>query len=303
MSARMPDPRRPNHLDTIFPVIPGKPANAKPSKHVALAMVLMKPLLSFCASILVALATQAPAHAETPSPEYVAAMSRWQGSLSAFDSADKERLPGDGGVLFVGSSTIRFWAHLAQDFREQPVVINRGFGGSTMADCSLFTRELVVRYKPRHVLVYAGDNDLAEGRTPLQVLDSFIRFAHTVRETLPDARISYISVKPSPAREALLPNIRETNNIISAYVHALGNSEYIDIFTPMMGADNRPRAELFLGDRLHMNETGYRLWHSVIAAHVGPAPAALAATVPALRSPAAGGAVTTVSSAAPSPRP
>lgn len=284
-------------------------------------MVLMKPLFSFCASILIALAAQATAHAEIPvptgalrptapaasplatSPEYAAAVSRWQGSLSAFDSADKERLPGEGGVLFVGSSTIRFWTHLAQDFREQPVVINRGFGGSTMADCSLFTRELVVRYKPRHVLVYAGDNDLAEGRTPLQVLDSFIRFARTVREELPDARISYISVKPSPSREALLPKIRETNNILSAYVRTLDNSEYIDIFTPMMGADNRPRADLFLGDRLHMNETGYRLWHSVIASHVGPAPAALAAApaLPAL--PAGGAALTKVSSAAPSPRP
>ena len=273
-------------------------------------MVLMKPLLSFCASVLVVLAAQATARAQSPaatgslrptataaaplpvSPAYAAAMSRWQGSLSAFDSADKERLPGEGGVLFVGSSTIRFWTHLAQDFREQPVVINRGFGGSTMADCSLFTRELVVRYKPRHVLVYAGDNDLAEGRTPLQVLDSFIRFAHTVRETLPDARISYISVKPSPAREALLPKVRETNNVISAYVRTLDNSEYIDIFTPMMGTDERPRADLFLGDRLHMNEAGYRLWHSVIASHVGPAPAALAAA-PAL--PAGGTAVTTAS--------
>ena len=273
-------------------------------------MVLMKPLLSFCASVLVVLAAQATARAQSPaatgslrpaataaaplpvSPAYAAAMSRWQGSLSAFDSADKERLPGEGGVLFVGSSTIRFWTHLAQDFREQPVVINRGFGGSTMADCSLFTRELVVRYKPRHVLVYAGDNDLAEGRTPLQVLDSFIQFARTVRETLPDARISYISVKPSPAREALLPKVRETNNVISAYVRTLDNSEYIDIFTPMMGTDERPRADLFLGDRLHMNEAGYRLWHSVIASHVGPAPDTLAAA-PAM--PAGGAAVTTAS--------
>jgi lysophospholipase L1-like esterase len=308
------------HLDTISIDIPGNRANAMAPKHVALSMVLMKPLFSFCASLLIALATQTTAHAEVPapagdlratapavaplpvSPEYAAAVGRWQASLSAFDNADKERLPGEGGVLFVGSSTIRFWTHLAQDFREQPVVINRGFGGSTMADCSLFTRELVVRYRPRHVLVYAGDNDLAEGRTPLQVLDSFIRFARTVRETLPDARISYISVKPSPSREALLPKIRETNNILSAYVRTLDNSEYIDIFTPMMGADNRPRADLFLGDRLHMNETGYRLWHSVIASHVGPAPAALAAA-PALPAPAGTAAVTKVSSAASSPRP
>ncbi len=218
-----------------------------------------------------------PALPSATSPDYLAAMNRWRSSLSAFASADKEKLPATDGVLFVGSSTIRMWTHLAQDFRQSPVVINRGFGGSTMADCSLFTHELVVRYRPRHVLVYAGDNDLAEGRTPLQVLESFAQFANTVRETLPEARISYISIKPSPSREALMPKIRSTNDIIAAYVRTMANAEYIDIFTPMLGADGRPRAELFLGDRLHMNETGYRLWQSVISAHV-TAPETLAAS-------------------------
>lgn len=203
-----------------------------------------------------------------PSPEYTAAATRWKSSLSAFADSDKAAAPASDGVLFVGSSTIRFWTHLAQDFRQIPVVINRGFGGSTMNDCSLFTSELVLRYKPRHVLVYAGDNDLAEGRTPMQVMESFARFASTVRAELPDTRISYISIKPSPSREALLPKIRETNDIISAYVRTLANSEYIDIFTPMLGADGRPRAELFIADRLHMNEAGYRLWQTVISSHV-----------------------------------
>jgi lysophospholipase L1-like esterase len=271
----------------------------------------MKKLLSVLASTMFALGAAAQAdplaRAQTAaSPDYIAASTRWHGSLAAFDSADRQRLPGEGGVLFVGSSTIRFWTHLADDFRQLPVVINRGFGGSTMADCSLFTRELVVRYKPRHVLVYAGDNDLAEGRTPLQVLESFAQFARTVREALPDTRISYISVKPSPLRESILPKVRETNNIISAYVATLANSEYIDIYTPMMGADNRPRADLFLGDRLHMNESGYRLWQSVITSHVAPAAAvqAAATSVTSVLPPVGPVAsATTVSSAAPARRP
>ncbi|MGJ7490383.1 SGNH/GDSL hydrolase family protein [Variovorax sp. ZT4R33] len=212
-----------------------------------------------------------------PSPEYQAAMTRWQGSLTAFANADKEKQPGTDGVLFVGSSTIRFWTHLAQDFRQSPVVINRGFGGSTMADCSLFARDLVVRYKPRHVLVYAGDNDLAEGRTPMQVMESFARFANTVREELPGTRISYISIKPSPSREALLPKVRSTNAMISGYIATMVNADYIDTFTPMIGEDGRPRAELFLPDRLHMNDSGYRLWQSIISARV-EAPAVLADT-------------------------
>ena len=232
-------------------------------------------ILSLAACMAAAASAQAvrvEAPVVGPTPEYSAALTRWKSSFSAFDDADKAKQPGADGVLFVGSSTIRFWSHLAQDFRQEPILINRGFGGSTMADCSLFARELVVRYKPRHVLVYAGDNDLAEGRSPLQVMESFALFANTVRAELPGTRISYISVKPSPSREALLPKIRETNHIISAYLRTLPNSEYIDIYTPMIGPDNRPRAELFLKDRLHMNDDGYRLWQSVIASHLPVTP-------------------------------
>ncbi|WP_237288466.1 SGNH/GDSL hydrolase family protein [Variovorax sp. PAMC 28711] len=198
-----------------------------------------------------------------------AARARWRSELEAYDAADRERPPPEGSVLFVGSSTIRLWPHFAQDFQQQtPHTINRGVGGSTMAECSLLVRDLVLRYKPRQVVVYAGDNDLAEGRTPLQILESFARFARAVRAELPNARITFVSVKPSPSRERLLPQVRETNNIITAYLNTLGNSAYVDIFTPMLGADGRPRPELFRPDRLHMNESGYALWRSLIASHL-----------------------------------
>jgi lysophospholipase L1-like esterase len=222
-------------------------------------------------ALLTAFPSQAQSATTTdaaPSPAYLAAQARWHNEFAAFAHADEENPPARGGVLFVGSSTIRFWTKLAQDFPQLPVVINRGFGGSTMADCSYFARELVVRYKPRQVLVYAGDNDLAEGRTPLQVLESFASFANTVRAELPNTRISYISIKPSPSRERLLPRIREANNMIAAYLNRLPNSAYIDVFTPMLGADGRPRPELFRGDQLHLNDEGYRLWRSNIAAHL-----------------------------------
>lgn len=234
----------------------------------ALSHVALPLLLALAAGGAHAQSAGGTATPPAPSPEYIAAHTRWKGSLDAFANADKERLPGNDGVLFVGSSTIRLWTNLAQDFRQVPVVINRGFGGSTLADCSLFARELVVRYKPKHVLVYAGDNDLAEGHSPLQVLESFARLVNTVRAELPDARISYISIKPSPSRQALLPKMREANNAIAAYVHRLPNSAFIDIFTPMLGADGQPRPELFVGDRLHLNEQGYRLWQSILLAHL-----------------------------------
>jgi lysophospholipase L1-like esterase len=127
---------------------------------------------------------------------------------------------------------------------------------------------VVIPYKPRLVLVYAGDNDLAEGREPIDVLNQFIRFVSGVRRSLPDTRISYISIKPSPARERLMAKVRETNELISDYVDAGKNLEFIDVFTPMLDADGHPRRELFRADLLHLNRDGYSLWKSIIAPHV-----------------------------------
>lgn len=215
-------------------------------------------------------AAVAAADAKTPAdvpdaPSLSSSHTRWRSSLDTFANADREQRPGSGGVLFVGSSTIRLWPQLAQDFSQNPVVINRGFGGSTMRDCNALVRELVIQYRPKEVVVYAGDNDLAEGRTPAEVLGSFAGFVGRVRAGLPDARIAYISIKPSPARVALLARIRETNALIADYIQTVPGVRYIDIFTPMLAADGSPRAELFRGDRLHLNDAGYRLWQSVIA--------------------------------------
>jgi lysophospholipase L1-like esterase len=203
-----------------------------------------------------------------PPPAVVA---RWGDSLAAFEKSDKAAPPAPGGVLFVGSSSIRLWSHLPEDFR-QVKVINRGFGGSTMADCSLLARQLVVKYQPRHVIVYAGDNDLAEGRTPQQVLASFQEFVHTVRAELPDAKISYISVKPSPLREPLMERAREVNALVSRYLAELPNASYIDVFTPMLDGEGRPRTDLYGPDRLHMNAAGYALWKQLVATHILSAP-------------------------------
>jgi len=199
-----------------------------------------------------------------PSPQV-----RWQSSMAAFAASDRERAPATDGVLFVGSSTIRMWSHLADDFRTLPV-INRGFGGSTMADCQYFARELVLQYKPRQVLVYAGDNDLAEGRSPQQVVDSFKGFVEVVRREMPNVPISYISIKPSPSRAALLPRIRETNTLMAAYVRTLPNAGFIDIFTAMLDSNGAPRMELFGPDRLHMNDSGYAVWTAIVGTHVLP---------------------------------
>jgi lysophospholipase L1-like esterase len=190
---------------------------------------------------------------------------RWTSSFNAFANADKQQMPAPGGVLFVGSSSIRLWDNLEQQFNTAPIVVKRGFGGSRMEDCAAYLSRLVIPYKPRTVVVYAGENDLAEGRRPEQVLRSFTRFVEGVRAALPATRIAYVSIKPSIARAGMLADIRATNALISEYVSHLDNARYIDVFTPMLDSKGAPRAELFREDRLHMNQAGYALWHELIS--------------------------------------
>ena len=208
---------------------------------------------------------------------------RWQPSLDAFAAAGARGVQPVGGVLFVGSSSIRLWDGLEQAFggsadaaaEAHAIIIKRGFGGSRLADVADYMDRLVLPYKPRQVVVYAGDNDLAEGRSPQQVLRSFQALVEGVHRDLPDTRIAYVSIKPSPLREALMARIRETNALIHDYAATTPGLDYIDIHTPMLGADGRPRAELFRSDALHLNEAGYALWKTVIAEHLGaPAPGA-----------------------------
>lgn len=197
---------------------------------------------------------KSPTSPTSLSPTTDPAFSAWRPDLEGFASADKLRRPEQGGVLFVGSSTIRLWRNMAQDFRQQPIIINRGFGGSTLAACNFFARELVVQYRPAQVLVHAGDNDLAIGRTPQDVLDSFRRFTETVRSELPGARISFISIKPSPSRKSLLLAIQQANRLIAGYLEKLPNSQYIDTHSAMLTAKGDPRPELFQTDMLHLND-------------------------------------------------
>lgn len=220
-----------------------------------------------------------PAHAGTAVPTHPAVVvdPRWQDSLDAFAAADKLRTPRPGGAVFVGSSSIRMWDGLETQFSQLPGVVNRGFGGSRMLDCTQYVQRLVLPHKPSLVVVYAGDNDLAEGRSPEEVLASFQGFVESVRRELPETRIAYLSIKPSPLREALLPDMRVANALIERYTRSAPLLDFIDIFTPMLGPDGRPRAELFLNDALHLNPAGYALWQEVIASHLRPAEARAAA--------------------------
>jgi lysophospholipase L1-like esterase len=193
---------------------------------------------------------------------------RWATAFASFDADDAAHPHAPGGVLFVGSSSIRFWTDVETQFANLPVVINRGFGGSQLSDCVRHLSRLVLAYRPRTVLVYAGDNDLAAGVSPHDVLHRFVSFVDGVHEELPWTRIVYISIKPSPSRAHLMPQIREANRLISDYASHSEEVDFADVFTPMLDAAGHPRPELFRRDALHLNARGYALWKQVIAPHV-----------------------------------
>lgn len=166
--------------------------------------------------------------------------------------------------MFVGSSSIRMWETLADDFAGLAVV-NRGFGGSTLTDVAYFTPRIVLPARPRLVVLYAGDNDLANGHTPEQVLGDYRAFARQVHAALPETRIVFVSVKPSPSRWALADAMRRTNALIQAEIARDSRATFVDVFTPMLGADGRPRPELFRDDSLHMTANGYAIWRARLA--------------------------------------
>ena len=189
--------------------------------------------------------------------------SRWEPEIRAFETSDRTNPPPRDGILFVGSSSFRLWKTLAQDFPGKPV-INRGFGGSEIADSTAFADRIIFPYHPRLIVLYAGDNDLANGKSAQQVVADYRAFVHTVRARLPEAQIAFVSIKPSPSRWHLKEQIESANRQIAAIKE--DGLLFIDVYGRMLGPDGKPDAGLFMPDGLHPNAKAYRLW----AAAIGP---------------------------------
>jgi lysophospholipase L1-like esterase len=212
----------------------------------------MKILLSLLLALVPCLASAA----STPS-------SYWEPAIKAFEAADRANPPPQGAVLFIGSSSIEHWKTVAADFPEVKV-INRGFGGSELGDSTYFADRIVAPYHPRAIVMYAGDNDLWDGRSPQDVRDEFAAFVRKVRSEEPSVPVAFIAIKPSMARKMLLAKINETNTLVRQYVATQKGVTYLDIYTPMLGADGQPQQKWFGPDGLHMNRSGYELWIGII---------------------------------------
>jgi lysophospholipase L1-like esterase len=227
--------------------------------------------------VLVALSFLATgSHAQTTTQQPAVAVASdgpYESEIRAFEDADRLDPPKPGGVVFVGSSSIRLWPDLQADFPGVNV-IQRGFGGAQINQVVSYTPRIVLPYRPSLIVLYAGDNDLNAGRTPDQVFDDYKAFVTMVRKSLPNAKIAYISIKPSGDRWALADKMRATNSMIQKYAARELRLIFVDVFTPMLGANGKPREELFTADRLHMNYDGYAIWRDLLT------PIVTAAAVP-----------------------
>lgn len=193
---------------------------------------------------------------------------RFTADIAAFEAWDRQNSAPKDAILFVGSSSIRMW-QTVESFPSR-AVINRGFGGSHVSDVNHFAERIVLKYRPRTIVFYAGDNDIADGKSPEQVAEDFAKFVEIVRTQLPDASILYLPIKPSLARWQLWPKMRQANSLVHRYVEENAHVKFVDTATPMLGSDGKPRPEIFLDDGLHMNDTGYRLWTEILNKELGP---------------------------------
>jgi lysophospholipase L1-like esterase len=183
---------------------------------------------------------------------------RFAGEIKAFAEWDSKNAVPAEPVLFAGSSSARMW-RTRDSFPELPVV-NRGFGGSHISDVIHYAGQVVLPYKPKVIVFYAGDNDIAGGKSAQRVADDYRRFVAIVHAKLPDVRIVFLSIKPSEQRWSLWPEANKANSLVQDFCKQDKRLFFADLATPLLGADGRPKPDLFLADQLHLNPQGYAVW-------------------------------------------
>jgi lysophospholipase L1-like esterase len=185
-------------------------------------------------------------------------MEWYEAEVRDLERVAASQVNGDRPPVFYGSSSIRLWNTLAEDF--DPHVVNLGFGGSTLEACRHFFRRIVPPVGPRSLLLYAGDNDLGDGRSVGAAFADFRGLASQISDAFGSIPFGFISIKLSPAREMIGGRIRELNDLIRAEIESRPAGYYVDVYSAMRNGSGNPRAELFEADGLHLSREGYRLW-------------------------------------------
>ncbi len=190
----------------------------------------------------------------------------WE-DIQHFEQLNKDQPPAKNSILFLGSSSFTMWKDV-NDYFPGKTIINRGFGGSTLYDLNLYSKELLQPYQPRQIVIYCGENDIANQVKPKAVANRFKNFYQEIRKYYPNIPVAYVSMKLSPSRENLWPQILQANKLIKRYISKQKNTTYIDITKIMEDENGRTRNDLFLEDMLHMKPEGYQLWTIVMAPYL-----------------------------------
>ena len=197
-----------------------------------------------------------PVTAQTAQPAF------WN-EIAEFKHRDSIQRPPLNAILFVGSSSFRKWTGVQNAFPGYPIV-NRGFGGSTLDDVIRYASDIIYPYHPREVVIYCGDNDLAAGKPAKKVYKRFVKLYDMIRKRLGTIDIVYVSIKPSPSRENLMPEMEEANDLIRNFIAQRSHASFVDVYHLMLNAQGHPIDSLFVADKLHMNDKGYKIWQQAL---------------------------------------
>jgi lysophospholipase L1-like esterase len=191
----------------------------------------------------------------------------FEAEIKAFAKSDSIVVPLQGKIVFVGSSSFAKWKDINQYFPGYPI-INRGFGGSNLLDVIQYVNETILKYKPKQVVIYCGENDLASSDTVSAeiVLDRFSVLFNLIRQPLGNkTNITFISIKPSVSRWRLEAKIIQANTLIAQFIAKQKNAHFINIHNAMLQGDGSVMKDIFIADNLHMNAKGYAIWQKIIA--------------------------------------
>ncbi len=180
------------------------------------------------------------------------AQNPFEREIRAYEKQDSLSMPAKGQVLFFGSSSFRLWKSFDSDMKGMPASINRGFGGSTLADALYYFDRMVVKYQPKWVIMYEGDNDLARGKTPQQIANEYDEFVARLAKQVPGAKLVFVAARPSLLRFPMVEKQKELNALIQAK-----GGYFIDMHAPFYLADGSLMTDIFVADKLHLNEKGY----------------------------------------------
>lgn len=185
--------------------------------------------------------------------------------IAAFKKQDSVSFPAMHSILFVGSSSFRMWQNIKNDFPGY-TIINRGFGGSSLPDVIRYAEEIIFPYHPKQVVIYCGENDIASSDTVSSemVLNRFKILFEMIRKKLPAVPVLFVSIKPSPSRWQMKDRMIKANDLIKKYLESEKNTKFINVWHAMLGTDGKPLQNIFIGDKLHMNEKGYTIWKKII---------------------------------------